>query len=293
MGQDNRDLTVGNFITTWRTASFYKHDKLSEGLTTLGLEKFIPALSTNDANLRYSLEQKFNESALMVRSMQKGFAVVREIRGDENERKNEYRHEYAFWLEGDNKDRLRMDPYNEEVAKSVVSYFAQYCSYVTGTNATKAMVHLVGHLKGTTLRPSGGVYSIFDTQLMTWKRIASVFERAAAIGECKVYVIRHKLDPDSIKAIHDALAEEIKAEMGDTENFLAPDTDGKTPGERALKNRGEQILAMKQKVEMYANILGLSNNDLLTQLEELKGRVGMAGLAITAAKKREATANAG
>jgi hypothetical protein len=131
---------------------------------------------------------------------------------------------------------------------------------------------VVDALGGTRLRPSGAVYWVPGTKLDDWARVGRAVEAAADGGASAVYLLRHRLDADAVRAVRDAVVTEVQAEA---ERIQAEVAAGHLGG-RALETRQGQAADLRAKVLLYEDLLN----------------VGLAGLhrAVDAADQAAATA---
>jgi hypothetical protein len=125
---------------------------------------------------------------------------------------------------------------------------------------------------GTRLRPSGAVYWIPGPKLDDWARVGRAVEAAADGGASAVYLLRHRLDAEAVRAVRDAVVAEVQ---GEAERIRTEVTGGQLGG-RALETRQGQAADLRAKVLLYEDLLN----------------VGLAGLhqAVDAADQAAATA---
>src|SRR4029078_532883 len=68
-----------------------------------------------------------------------------------------------------------------------------------------------------------------------------------------VYVLRHRLDADAVRAVRDAVVSEVRAEaFGICDEVTAGDLGG-----RALETRKKQAADLREKVLLYEDVLNV------------------------------------
>src|SRR5438093_130297 len=90
-------------------------------------------------------------------------------------------------------------------AGKIAAEFEELCGLITGDSVTKSLVSICTKLGGISLKPSGGVYWIPDHNLGDWVCVAQAVERCPVHGACAVYLIRHSMDEDAMRAVRDGL----------------------------------------------------------------------------------------
>jgi hypothetical protein len=263
-----QSVSICGALIYWSGASFSDHQTLLDGFDELGLGAFTPNLCTKEAVLKTSLSRHFDNR--MIRPKKDGYGVVEETRNDKNG-DNEYKEHYCFWLDGQNKDELRMRPWDYDILTAVALKFNEYSGYVTYNALTDALVKMIGspRFNGMCgLKPKGGVYWIPAQRLDLWDAVARVVEAAGRIGNNVCFQLKNVMDQDTVKAIHYAVNNEAVAESERLMREVMEDDLGRS----ALTNRQNEANALLGKLEFYENVLGTS----LAALKEAVGRAGEA-----------------
>jgi hypothetical protein len=124
---------------------------------------------------------------------------------------------------------------------------------VKPSGVTAALVAMLQtELGAVSLRPSGGVYWLPDASLPAWRQVGEAVEAAAASGRSTVYCINHQFDGASIRAVRDALLNDVAREAARIE----AEVDGGLLGENALRARARQAQVLQAKVAEYERVLG-------------------------------------
>jgi hypothetical protein len=83
--------------------------------------------------------------------------------------------------------------------------------------------------------------------------VAAAAERAADGRPSAVYVLRHRLDADAVRAVRDAVVAEVQAEAG----RICAEVAAGDLGGRALETRKQQAADLRDKVLLYEDVLSV------------------------------------
>lgn len=116
------------------------------------------------------------------------------------------------------------------------------------------------------------MYWIPGHKLDDWTAVARAVEAAADGRPSAVYLLRHRLDADAVRAVRDAVVAEVSAEA----QRIRDEVQTGELGGRALETRKAEAAGLRDKVLLYEDLLA----------------VGLAGLhaAVDAADQATATA---
>jgi hypothetical protein len=103
------------------------------------------------------------------------------------------------------------DPWTPE-ADQVAEAYRRQQGRVPAAQLSAALVRVVDALGGTRLRPGGAVYWVPGPRLDEWAAAGRAAEAASGGRPGAVYVLRHRLDADAVRAVRDALVGEVQAE---------------------------------------------------------------------------------
>jgi hypothetical protein len=264
------NLDIGGAVVFWSLADGTDRWQLRSGFAPLGLESFVPDPRPASAVLKEALEEVLGGPRVLVRPLaaRDGFAVVTEDRGRAG---NSYHTGLVARVSAGDPPELSFDPVDERAAR-VIGKYREHEGKVPAAQLSAALVKVVESLGGTRLRPTGAVYWVPGHKLDEWAAVAHAVERAATGRPSAVYVIKHKLDADAVRAVRDAVVGEVRA---DADRIVA-EVSGGDLGGRALDTRRKEAAALRDKVLLYEDLLN----------------VGLAGLhrAIDAADQAAATA---
>jgi hypothetical protein len=247
-------LEMGGAVTFWSLADWSDRGRLHAALTHLGYAAFVPEPRAEATVLKDALEEVLGGPRVLVRPLasRDGFAVVREERGMVG-------NNYATLLIA--RVQQGQDPTFEPwtlEANRVETAYRQQLGRIPATQLSNALVKLIDALGGTRLRPSGAVYWLPGHRLDEWTRIVQAAEQASQTRPNAVYVLRHRLDADAVRAVRDAVVHEVQLEA----QRLAEEITAGDLGGRALETRKNQLLALREKVNLYEDMLNVGLNGL-------------------------------
>ena len=251
-------VSAGGAVVFW-SAGPTQRELLSERLKQLGLGQYAPAQRTDTACLKDVLRgccrgSHTNDKDVQAHDNPKvnGFEVVDVQRGDE---RNYYVTDFS----------ARVDENGTVITSHGLAYanlhemqkaFDTYRQSVPGTSVGTSLVKILAHLKGTALRPKGGVYWIPDESLDQWQRVV------AAVEECgqntQAYTMTTLMDAEAVRAVRDAVCREVT----EAAEALKRDIAEGDLGEKALESRVSQAKSLHDRIEEYTEILG-ETTDLL------------------------------
>ena len=143
--------------------------------------------------------------------------------------------------------------------------YAAAKAIVTPNSVGSSIVAVVGHAKGTALRPTGGFYWVPEDALAMFKGVEAVLTTAVAgEGRTDIYAMSLQMTVDTARAVRDGLMAEILAET----RKIADEIDSGECGEQALANRKARAMALEAKVSEYEKILGEALPTLTAACEE-------------------------
>jgi hypothetical protein len=203
-----RQLDVGGAVTFWSLADWSNREQLQSAFAHHNLEAFMPEPRPSSAALKDALQEVLGGPRVLVRPLasRDGFAVVREDRGSD---RNAYATQLVAHVHEGNHPTF--EPWSP-VADRVMEVFRKQLGRVSGMQLSGALVKIVDALGGTRLRPSGAVYWVPGNRIHEWSQIAQSVERATEGRASSVYVLRHRLDADAVRAVRDAVVLEVQTE---------------------------------------------------------------------------------
>lgn len=263
-------LRADGVITLWSLSDQTSLPAIETGLKALGLEAYTPHARTELAALRAALEVVHPGERTLIRptKTRDGFVVVNEER---REKGNDYRTAYVVRPLEDEAVVPSLDfephPGNDTAAKLLDEYERQR-QVLPGNSVSKALIALLQHhLGATSLRERGGVYWLPGSKLPAWREVIQVVESSAMSGARNaVYVYSHRMDADAVRGVFDAICGEVSQEA----DRLQAEVFSGELGSRAMATRRDEAKAMRTKVKLYEELLGVSLGHLTQSLEKVE-----------------------
>jgi hypothetical protein len=282
---ENR-LDVGGAVVFWSLAEWSDRGRLAAGLAALGLNSLAPEPMPAPAALRAALEHVFGGPRVLVRPLasRDGFAVVREDRGLAS---NQYQTQLTARVGIGSPPDLKFDPHDTR-ALAVEGSYRLHLERVSAAQVSNSLVRLVETLGGTRLRPSGAVYWVPGHRLDDLARAARAVEEAADRRPNAVYVLRHRLDADAVRAVRDAVVAEVYAEAG----RIKEEVLNHELGTRALETRQKQAAELREKVSLYEDLLSVGLKGLHRAVDEADQAAATAALMLSGSPLQTAGAGA-
>jgi hypothetical protein len=279
-------LDVGGAVVFWSLAEWSDRLRLLTHLAPLGLRELVPDPRPAPACLRSALEDVLAGPRILIRPLasRDGFAVVKEDRGLAA---NRYQTELTARVAG-NPPTLTFDPWDGRAARIEDAYQTQL-GRVPATQLSAALVRVVESLGGTRLRPSGAVYWVPGPRLDDWVNVGRAVERAADGRPSSVYVLRHRMDRDAIRAIRDAVVAEVQAEA----TRICTEVVAGDLGTRALEARKKQAVDLRAKVLLYEDLLAVGLQGLHTAVDEADQAAATAALLLSSSVSEPHMVHAG
>jgi hypothetical protein len=279
-------LDVGGGVIFWTLSEWTARHLLHPALEALGLGAQTPAPRQPSACLRDALTEVFTGSRLLIRPLSRrdGFVVVREERGQDC---NTYNQELLARILSTNGNgnghagnpttlvngeaSIEFQPIHAR-SQEVMDAFRKQQGLLHREQVSTCLVALIEIMGGTRLRPTGAIYWLPGHRLDEWLAVARAVEQAPHQGTSSVYLFRNRMDAEAIRAIQDAVVAEVQGEAARLQGEIL---SGEL-GERALETRRQQARELRQKVNLYEELLN-------TGLGQLHGVVDQADQAAAAA----------
>lgn len=252
-------IPVGGSVIWWRLAKSTSLEALSSGFKNLGLEEYVPEARTAMSCLRaaltdrYEVEDKKTER-LVVRSVPKGFVVVKERPKDSKSAGDDWGEVVAkVCLSEDEKDVL-LDPFDYDIRQQIVAAMTEAKKWLSGSAVGGALVKII-EIWGLSLRPNGGVYWLPKDMVPCWDAVASVVVNASArkdkdgedVEPNRIFKLNVEADTDMVEAIGDILTNEVESELSRMEYELVHGD----LGQRAIETRENKTQHLLDKVAKY------------------------------------------
>jgi hypothetical protein len=261
-------IEIGGAVVFWSLSEWTSRDRLKEGLEAAGLAAFVPEPRQAAAALRDALEEVLGGPRMLVRPLQArdGFTVVREDRGEHG---NSYTQELVARI--DDAGGITFASSDDRAARVREAYERQR-GLLRAARVSGALVAILEALGGTRLRPGGSVYWLPPHRLDEWQQAARAVEASGVGRASAVYVLRHRMDADAVRAVRDAVVAEVQAEA----TRIHDEVMGGELGGRALETRRARAGELREKINLYEHLLDVG-------LEGLRGAVDRADQAAAAA----------
>lgn len=261
--------TIDSVLTFWRPAKYTYLGDLRARLAGVAFDHFCPEPRTAEAALKDALEEHFGTKNHRVEWLDatNAYEVVKIERGAH---RNSYHHLHRFQI--DDQGQVRLDPFDYDLGAAIIEKYNKHRALVRATAVTSALKKIAISLDATS--PHDGAWWIHNSRVAAWRSAVHAVEQAAAIGnQTRVYIFNHKIGPDELRAVKDAITREVQYEAGLIhKDILEGDLKG-----RALKSRREDCEELRRKVQLFEHVLQ-------TNLGELKVLADKADEAAVAAE---------
>jgi hypothetical protein len=278
-------LRIGGAVTFWTIGELTVRDLLRDGLEAAGFGTCVPEPRPPAGALKDALQQVLGGPTTLIRPLKSrdGFCVIQEQRGDQV---NTYQHSLLARI--DAALQITLIPYDER-ARPIVDAYNAHLGMLRAPQVSAALVDILDRLGGTRLRPSGAIYWLPAAHLPAWQQVAQAVELAGFGRLNAVYVLRHQMDQDAIRAVRDAIVAEVTGEAA----RIDQEVSAGALGERALEHRKAQAEELRRKILQYEDILGLGLQSLHQAVDQAEGAACKAVLLASAAAVNGEVAHAG
>lgn len=271
-------MKVGGAYTRWPLSEWSLRHVLVDGLGRLGYKDFVPEARSATACLKDALSEIFTEKQVEIKPLA-GTGSYEIIRVNKGEHKNSYDHLYCVSV--DDERRVSLRPLVPDLAQRILAGFNEQLGLLRSGQVTTCLVKiLLRRLDGTTIGPRGGLYWLPPHHIDAWTQVAQVVEASGYRTESKVYLLRHLMDADAVRAIRDSIIHEIQTRSGEIrQEVLDQDNPLKS---LALQHRHEELLALRDKARLYESLLGVGLEQSVQTLDEVETTIGQAALLVAA-----------
>jgi hypothetical protein len=248
-------LRMGGAVTFWTLGELTSRALLLEGLVAAGFGDQVPEPRPPAGALKDALQQVMGGPTTLIRPLKSkdGFCIVQEQRGNQI---NNYQQTLVARIEPATL-HITFAPYDDR-AQAVVDAFNAHLGLLRPAQVSAALVAVLDRLGGTRLRPTGAIYWLPEDRLPAWQAVAQAVEQAGVGRPHAVYILRHQLDEDAIRAVRDAIVAEVSTEA----QRIDLEVSSGDLGERALDHRKAQAEALRAKIRQYEAILGIGLQSL-------------------------------
>jgi hypothetical protein len=278
-------LRIGGAVTFWTIGELTVRGLLQDGLEAAGFGTFVPEPRPPAGALKDALQQVLGGPTTLIRPLKSrdGFCVIQEQRGDQV---NTYQPSLIARI--DAALQITLMPYDAR-AQAIVDAYNAHLGMLRTQQVSAALVGILDQLGGTRLRPSGAIYWLPAPHLPAWQQVAQAVETAGFGRPNAVYVLRHQMDEDAIRAVRDAIVAEVTGEAA----RIDQEVSAGDLGERALEHRQTQAEELRRKILQYEDILGLGLQSLHQAVDQAEAAACKAVLLASAAAVSKEVAHAG
>ncbi len=264
-------INATGIVTYWTTTptSLKKLRKACEAIMP-NIAKMIPDASAPIGALRQAIEGVFPTMLVRRLAGDTGFAIVREDRGSTE---NTYEPIGSVWFEKD--DSISMTGISSDDSAAIRAGYESHREILRPAQVGHFLGRVISEfIQGTSLRPTGGVYWMDEGSLSTWQAVAEAVETSSIAGGSAVYMIRHNMDAESIRAVRDAIIAEVSGEAVRLESEITAGALGLV----GIGNREKQAIELMKKVERYEGLLATGLTDLRKSLDKVKDAAAAASV---------------
>lgn len=265
-------LRIGGSVVFWKVGEYTRRQVLLDELSRHDLQRVVPEPRTPAACLRDALGDTFPKKQafkIFPKKQKDAFEIVA-VKYHEEGQDNEYVKVYETKI--DKEERITLSPYNWTVLDILQGNYRKQLGLLRTAGVGQMLVNYCNEVQGTCLRPTGGLYWLPPDVVPRMKLVGAAVERAAlAQGANVVYYLTHNMDEDAVRAVRDAITEEVLAA---SRRLYDEITSGEI-GDRALKARVNEAQLVREKILAYEELLGCG-------LAHLKEAVGKAEGAVAA-----------
>ena len=288
-------IPVGGSVIWWRLAKSTSLEALGDGFRRLGLEDYIPeprtAMSCLRAALsdRYEVEDKKTER-LVVRSVPKGFVVVKETPKDAKRAGDDWGEVVATVQLSEDEKEVVMDPWDSDIHAQIIAAMTEAKKWLSSGAVGGALVKII-EVWGLSLRPNGGVYWLPKDMVSCWDAVSGVVVHASArkdkdgedVEPNRVFKLNVEADTDMVEAIGDILTNEVEAELSRMERELSVGD----LGTRAIETREARSQHLLDKVAKYEQAFQKKLEGLQERFVRAEQAAAMAKLAAIVKAEQE------
>jgi hypothetical protein len=260
-------MRLDGLLTFWSPRAYSRRGLLVDGLSALGYNKFVPQPRSPAAAFRDALEAVFAKGYEVHRLKNTDCYEVIQIERQEWPNAN-IRTLYAMG-KIDLAAKITFRPWVRE-EEAVLDSYNQHLGLVRGQQLGECLTTIIDHLGGVRLRPSGGIYWLPGQRVEQWREVAGVVEPAGQGDPNRVYLVQHPMGADEVRAVRDAVIEQVSGEALRIQKELDnPDPD-KQLGERALETRKATLMELRKTIREYEGLLGVGLQRLASQVEAVE-----------------------
>lgn len=279
---DGKDMATAGLLTYWTLSGLIPTLDLAEAWEAEGLDaKLLPPLPTAETALARAVYAA-SEPRLLGRRVKTGvWELVRETVVPTADSRQTLHHvpelraellqdktPHIVSLVGESTD---VDARVERVRVLAM----QYRRVFSPTDISNWLTTLaLGVAKGVGLRERGGFYFVPSPEAPWWRQVAGILKTCS---NNVVYEIPALQTASAVEAILTGLRQQADAELAGLEEYMSRPVENVSV--RGLNAAARQSAAVKEKLDHYATLLGVTLPDFTARAEALSARVVAARLA--------------
>lgn len=224
---------------------------------------------TPEQALKMALKTVYSGSqqgVVMVRKSKQGWAVVREMIGDDG---NTYQQETNWRLDSEGRP-VAGESIESDVSEAVRREFRNNCGMVSSASVGHGMSAIIeGEFRGVKMRSRGGLMFIPEPQLEAWRRFADDLEQSTG-GRVVAHRIVCDSSAETVKAIVSQSVGELRTRYTDLHKELAS-LEGSE--DKRKKRRCERIRRELDELRQTAEMIGASVSKTSEVLDGMLGEI--------------------
>ena len=279
----SKEINVRGKVAYWTLGNKTDAEALRKELELLNLSKFAPDNNTNKASLKIALERICSNRRRLVRPRpagERGYAIVTETK-DQNGKSLDHSVDFDVLLPDGMDTPVFRDPTSGDIINPLEEPQILHRYQIEQDRCSShklgiALVRIVDHFHGVSLRPTGGLYWIPEGILSRWDAVGAAVERCSSDSSNIVYCLKTAMDDEMKRAVIDGLSRELNNEIQTMEESVMSDDLGK----RALRTKKERCERLRKRVSGYQKMFKVTLDSLDESLERVESAVAISALSI-------------
>jgi hypothetical protein len=264
---NEKEIKLNGAVIYWSLAEDTSAVALDAGLRGLGLDTFTAEKNTPKGAVKIAVRKTYGGKSTQITEVNGKYSVSYPVAVKTNG-VDDIDYVKAFTVEHSTDGAslifrspttgMVVQPNGYHNAQSVFNHEMGLCA---SHKVLRCLTRVLDHLNGVTLRDRGGLYWLPQDKMATFNSVAQVIQNA---GSNTVYTLTTAHDTESVRAICDALTNEVNSEL-DTINKNIMDPEKK---KRAKKTNQTRAVNLRAQVAEYESILGTALDSLKDRCDE-------------------------
>jgi len=264
-----KEIKLNGAVVFWSLGEDTSAVDLDTGLRGLGLDAYTAEANTPNGAVKIALTKTYGRKGVKIDALPSADGyVVTYLKADNQNGVKTLEYDVAFSVEysTDRSTLIFRSPTTGMVVQpngyqNAQAIYAHEMSTCARHKVARCLTRIVGHLNGVALRDRGGLYWLPQDKMATFNGVAEVIQNA---GGNSVYTVRTAHDTESVRAICDALTNEVNSEL----NTINADIMSGDIKKRAMKSRQDRAVNLRAQVAEYESILGTALDSLKERCDE-------------------------